>query len=98
MTGARRRLAQVEAAAGVGQGAWHREARDGLTLALEAVGPDVGRVEAVRAAFAVFQGAYRPGAGRADMEAAGDALLDRLEAALDGPTYDALLCALALGH
>jgi hypothetical protein len=90
-----RRLAKVEAAAGVGRAAWQLEARDGLSLALEAVGPDVGGAEAVRAAFAVFQGAYRPGAGRADMEAAGDALLDRLEAQLDGPTFEALLCGLA---
>ncbi|CAM3623677.1 hypothetical protein [Deinococcus frigens] len=94
-----RRLAKVEAAAGVGRTAWQHEARRGLALALEAVGlcgGDVGSVEAVRVAFAVFHSAYRPGAGRRDMEAAAEVTLYQLWAVLDGPTFEMVLSVMVV--
>ena len=92
----RRRVERLEDRAGVGRAAWAWEVATCEGAALEAVrlrGGDTGQGQAVRAAFLAFRRAYRPGAGVAGLEAAGDILFNELEAGLDP---DSFACALAL--
>lgn len=82
------RLDALEVGAGVGRGAWEEEAREGLRIVGAAVGEDrAGRALVLRV-FANFRASYRPGMGGADLEAALDLAISRLEAGLSAAQFE----------